>query len=890
MNSPPPNQISQRSKSSLKRFLARWFGSSVPSRLPSASPTFRPSLEQLDDRITPSVTAMADSATVLHDSIYNGASVLANDTGSGPLTAQLVTMPQHGSVMVMSDGSYSYSPGIGYIGADQFTYQATVGSESATAIVSLTVYDNAPSASSFSTTISSQNMMPNINVLSHTSDPDNETLTVILVNGPMHGTAWVNFDGTIACMLNSGYVGADSLSFKVTDHALESNTATVSITVTGTGPAPVANDDAFSFAPGSMPSQLSLDVLANDTNAAGSTLMPTIVQSPLHGSAYVSGGTIWYTPNSGFAGSDMLTYQDFDGTQPSNVATVTINQGPVVVQNAGNGHIKLSWIGSAGVVSLSPQQTAYIDPPTGVFSVALVTEGATYNLATNGTVGSISAYLTAVPITTVQLSVDTTQSLGHGFVGTGDVSGVTIPGGTISGRSTLGINARGDLGIVVGNAAMSMAGYGVDAQGLDFSFNNLTGLITGINHIDHLNASAWLGIIPSSAVTVDHGVDYLTALGIGATVDTNAQYDPNDPSGTVSIGAGGILQAVSLGNVSDFLDAGNINTLLIADLGGMLTINGAQSVSLLQIGVAQDAGIQAPATTLDRLYMQPTRPNQSRTLEADSQVYAMGFSRPVTFGAIGTFEVGGTINNMTGLPNRYRLNFVHNLRINGNIDQFKVVGNIRANNIYIGGTVTNVDVTGFPGTSRRFGADWDYAIQTDYFVINNFPSMLTGNERFIAGRSVAVNQFIVSNGNLPELIVRGTGAFAGDFIGSIKVPNGSIDSITVSGTIALPNFPQDDILIEASGSIESITAKIIGSNPANSSIIIAQSFGTINARREEGDTTVGAIAIWATIYASDGNIQTIDATDGTIYGDIILYAGNVVNPILGTLRGRVIEN
>jgi VCBS repeat-containing protein len=67
--------------------------------------------------------------------------VLVNDTGgSSTLTAQLVSGPSHGTLVLNSNGSFSYTPTTGYTGSDSFTYQANDGTNSsnvATATISV---------------------------------------------------------------------------------------------------------------------------------------------------------------------------------------------------------------------------------------------------------------------------------------------------------------------------------------------------------------------------------------------------------------------------------------------------------------------------------------------------------------------------------------------------------------------------------------------------------------------------------------------------------------------------------------------------------------------------------------------------------------------------------
>ncbi len=67
--------------------------------------------------------------------------VLANDQG-GPLTAQIVTPPAHAATFTLNaDGSFTYTPAVGFGGIDPFTYQAhgNDGTISNTTTVTLTV-------------------------------------------------------------------------------------------------------------------------------------------------------------------------------------------------------------------------------------------------------------------------------------------------------------------------------------------------------------------------------------------------------------------------------------------------------------------------------------------------------------------------------------------------------------------------------------------------------------------------------------------------------------------------------------------------------------------------------------------------------------------------------
>ncbi|MCX5384171.1 FG-GAP-like repeat-containing protein [Streptomyces sp. NBC_00083] len=66
-------------------------------------------------------------------------------------------------------------------------------------------------------------------------------------------------------------------------------------------------------------------VLGNDTDADGNTLTASVVTGPAHGTLTLDpDGSFTYQPAGAYVGSDSFTYKASDGTDDSNVATVTI--------------------------------------------------------------------------------------------------------------------------------------------------------------------------------------------------------------------------------------------------------------------------------------------------------------------------------------------------------------------------------------------------------------------------------------------------------------------------------------------------------------------------------------------------------------------------------------
>ncbi len=84
--------------------------------------------------------AVADSASTAKNTAKT-ISVLSNDSDveGTTLSVSAVTVPAHGTAAINSNGTISYTPANGFIGADSFTYTASDGALTATATVSITV-------------------------------------------------------------------------------------------------------------------------------------------------------------------------------------------------------------------------------------------------------------------------------------------------------------------------------------------------------------------------------------------------------------------------------------------------------------------------------------------------------------------------------------------------------------------------------------------------------------------------------------------------------------------------------------------------------------------------------------------------------------------------------
>src|SRR5262249_35242088 len=154
---------------------------------------------------------------------------------------------------------------------------------------------------------------------SNDSDPENDPLFAVLVQGPAHGSLTLNSDGSFSYTAQAGFTGNDAFLYQASDGNLTSLPATVVLTVKASNSAPVAVADSYSIGHDQVLQQDAAGgVLANDSDADGDPLWVTVVSGPANGSLTLNAdGSFAYTPAQGFVGSDGFTYQVSDGTAQS---------------------------------------------------------------------------------------------------------------------------------------------------------------------------------------------------------------------------------------------------------------------------------------------------------------------------------------------------------------------------------------------------------------------------------------------------------------------------------------------------------------------------------------------------------------------------------------------
>ncbi|GAA2647502.1 hypothetical protein Adu01nite_11040 [Paractinoplanes durhamensis] len=346
--------------------------------------------------------------------------VLANDDddpNGDPLTVTVDSPPTHGSTAVGADRRITYSPAIGWFGADTFHYRLDDGHGGIVgATVTVTAVNTAPVARP-DTVTTDTNTAVMVTPASNDSDPNHDPISLDVVGTGGHGTVVDNHDGTLTYTPATGFYGVDSFLYSIRDPA--GLTASAIVTVTVRNAPPVAADDTFRVRP-DVPTPL--DLLANDSDPNTGQHLSVASAGPVAKGtrAIAADGTVVYRAAAGSIGPDGFTYVLTDDLGRSDTAdvTITIDGRPRAVDDTAT-------TGSAAPVDI-PVLGNDSDPEAQTLTVTAVTDpgGGIALINPDGTVGYVPD---------------------NGFFGT-DTFGYTI-------RDPIGNTASAQVSVQVANAA-----------------------------------------------------------------------------------------------------------------------------------------------------------------------------------------------------------------------------------------------------------------------------------------------------------------------------------------------------------------------------------------------------------------------------------------------------
>jgi gliding motility-associated-like protein len=272
--------------------------------------------------------AIRDNASTLEDTPVT-IGILGNDSDIDgvivPTSVSIIDQPNHGTVVVNSNGTIDYTPNTNYTGVDTLIYNVCdnglpVLCDTALVVINITPVNDPPVANQ-DTATTPYNACVVINVVGNDIDLDGviDLSTVTLQVLPSNGTATVNANGSITYCPTIGFSGTDTLIYQVCDNGMPvlCDTAYVIVNV---GPGNIPPVAVVDYDTTLEDTPVIISILSNDSDPDGQVVPSTVsvVSQPTNGTVVVNqNGTITYSPNTNWNGTDTFIYNVCDNGTPS---------------------------------------------------------------------------------------------------------------------------------------------------------------------------------------------------------------------------------------------------------------------------------------------------------------------------------------------------------------------------------------------------------------------------------------------------------------------------------------------------------------------------------------------------------------------------------------------
>ncbi len=330
-----------------------------------------------------------NNAPIAQDDVFVGVedtNITGNllvDNGNGPDTDPdsdpLSVVPgtfatANGSVTILANGDFTYTPNAGYFGPDTFNYtlqDGRGGGDLGTVNLTVNQAPNGPPVAKDDVFSGNQDTQLTGNLLVNNgngpdTDPNNDPLTVTPGTfATAHGSVVILANGSFTYTPNAGYFGTDTFDYTLLDGRGGNDVGTVNLTINEViNNEPIAQDDAFT---GSLNTNVTGNLLVNngngpDTDPDGDPLSVTPgTFATAHGSVVIlANGNFTYTPNVGYFGTDTFDYTLLDGQGGDDIGTVNLTisneddtftaTAPAENFNGGAGNDTVTYINSTAAV------------------------------------------------------------------------------------------------------------------------------------------------------------------------------------------------------------------------------------------------------------------------------------------------------------------------------------------------------------------------------------------------------------------------------------------------------------------------------------------------------------------------------------------------------------
>jgi len=257
------------------------------------------------------------------------------DADGDPLTVltEVASGPSHGTLILNSDGSFSYQHNGDEINVDHFTYQVTDGFEIVNALVTINISsaNDAPLANPDDYALEEGGTLTidSPGLLENDTDAESNQLNIITTPkvAPSHGILTLQSDGSFVYTHDGSENREDSFTYTVSD-GIAIASATVSLTIQNTNDKPVAASDFYEIHIGGLLEVTAPGLLENDTDNDNELLLlsENAFKAPQHGIVELhSDGSFTYQHDGSQTANDSFEYAVSDqNSETIGIANITI--------------------------------------------------------------------------------------------------------------------------------------------------------------------------------------------------------------------------------------------------------------------------------------------------------------------------------------------------------------------------------------------------------------------------------------------------------------------------------------------------------------------------------------------------------------------------------------
>jgi len=287
-----------------------------------------------------------DVATTTDEDVAVAVNLSADEYDGDSYSFAIINDVSNGTT-ALNGSTVTYTPNQDFNGEDSFTFEATddrtARTNVATATITVNPINDAPVANDITNQVTDENRMMQLDITLDATDVDGDALTYN-VTSTNNGSVTIN-DNIATYVPNQDWNGEDTFTYVANDGSLDSNAATVTITVNSVEDAPIAYSVTASLDEDTSGSTIRIKGDGSDSAGSdpdGDDITFIIVSLPSNASIYNDAGggvpdgdalavgdeiTSYYTiynPTANYFGTDTFTFKTNDGKADSNIATVTV--------------------------------------------------------------------------------------------------------------------------------------------------------------------------------------------------------------------------------------------------------------------------------------------------------------------------------------------------------------------------------------------------------------------------------------------------------------------------------------------------------------------------------------------------------------------------------------